>query len=70
MPCSLNYADYIRTRGRPAMDFIGIDLHKTSSQVCILSEDGELTERRIKSTRASFDEVFAARPQARILVEA
>jgi transposase len=52
------------------MDFIGIDLHKTSSQVCILSEDGELTERRIKSTRASFDEVFAARPQARILVEA
>src|SRR5829696_6633327 len=52
------------------MDFIGIDLHKTSSQVCILSEDGELTERRIKSTRASFDEVFANRPRARILVEA
>jgi predicted NBD/HSP70 family sugar kinase len=43
------------------MDFIGIDLHKTSSQVCILSGDGELTERRIKSTRDSFDEVFAAR---------
>src|ERR1051325_9030750 len=52
------------------MDFIGIDLHKTSSQICILSEDGELTERRIKSTRACFDEVFAQRPQARILVEA
>jgi transposase len=55
---------------RPAIDFIGIDLHKTSSQVCILSPDGELTERRIKSTRASFDEMFADRPQARILVEA
>jgi transposase len=52
------------------MDFIGIDLHKTSSQICILSEDGELTERRIKSTRTSFDEMFADRPQARILVEA
>ena len=52
------------------MDFIGIDLHKTSSQVCILSESGELTERRIKSTRASFSEVFAERPRARILVEA
>lgn len=52
------------------MDYVGIDLHKTSSQVCILSEDGELTERRIKSTRASFDEVFAGRPPARILVEA
>jgi hypothetical protein len=41
------------------MDFVGIDLHKTSSQVYIL-----------KSTRASFDEVFAGRPPARILVEA
>ena len=35
------------------MDFIGIDLHKTSSQICTLSEGGELTERRIKSTRAA-----------------
>jgi transposase len=52
------------------MDFIGIDLHKTSSQICTLSEGGELTERRIKSTRASFDEVFADRPRMRILVEA
>ena len=52
------------------MEHIGIDLHKTSSQVCILTEDGELTERRIKSTRSSFDELFADRPRARILVEA
>jgi len=52
------------------MDFVGIDLHKTSSQICTLSGGGELTERRIKSTRASFDEVFAGKPPARILVEA
>jgi transposase len=52
------------------MEYVGIDLHKTSSQICILSEGGEITERRIKSTRASFDEVFAARPPARILAEA
>jgi transposase len=52
------------------MDFVGIDLHKTSSQTCILSEGGELTERRIKSTRAAFDEVFAGKPKARIPVEA
>jgi transposase len=52
------------------MEHIGIDLHKTSSQVCILSEDDELTERRIRSTRSSFDELFAGRPRARILVEA
>ena len=52
------------------MDFVGIDLHKTSSQICALNEGGELTERRIKTTRAAFDEVFAGRPPARILVEA
>ena len=44
------------------MDFVGIDLHKTSSQICTLSEGGELTERRIKTTRAAFDEVFAGPP--------
>jgi transposase len=52
------------------MDFVGIDLHKTSSQICTLTEGGEFTERRIKTTRAAFDEVFTARPRARILVEA
>jgi transposase len=52
------------------MDFVGIDLHKTSSQICTLSESGKSTERRIKTTRAAFDEVFADRPPARILVEA
>jgi transposase len=52
------------------MDYIGIDLHKTSSQVCILTEDGEMIERRIKTDRESFDKLFAERPPARILVEA
>jgi transposase len=52
------------------MDFVGIVLHKTSSQICALSEGGELTERRIKSTREAFNEAFADRPPARILVEA
>jgi transposase len=52
------------------MDFVGIDLHKTSSQICTLSDGGDLKERRIKTTKAAFDEVFAGRPRARILVEA
>jgi hypothetical protein len=47
------------------MDFIGIDLHKNASQVCILTEDGELIERRIKTDRESFDELFSERPPAR-----
>ncbi len=52
------------------MDYVGIDLHKTSSQICALGEGGELTERRIKTTGAAFAEVFANRPRAGILVEA
>jgi len=51
------------------MDFIGIDLHKNSSHVCILTDDGELVERRIKTDPESFDKLFGERPAAHILVE-
>jgi transposase len=52
------------------MDRIGIDLHKNNSQVCILTEEGELIERRVRMTRARFAEVFGGRKTARILIEA
>lgn len=52
------------------MDNIGIDVHKTSSQVCILTEDGELIERRIKTEQESFAQLLGGRSPARILVEA
>ena len=52
------------------MEYIGIDIHKSSSQVCILGENGELTERRIRTTRDELAKLFAGRPAARILVEA
>jgi transposase len=52
------------------MENIGIDVHKTSSQVCILTADGELIERRIKTTRDSFAQLLGARLPARILIEA
>ena len=51
------------------MDHTGIDLHKHSSQVCLLSEDGELIERRNKTGRESFDKLFGERAPALILVE-
>lgn len=51
------------------MNYVGIDLHKTSSQVCILTADGELIERRIKTERASLSALFGDRPRARILIE-
>jgi transposase len=52
------------------VEHIGIDVHKNQSQVCILTDDAELIEKRIRTDRARFAEVFGARPRARILIEA
>ncbi len=50
------------------MEYIGLDLGKTSSQICILSEDGVFVERRIKTERESFAQLFGQHPTALILV--
>jgi len=47
-----------------------MDLHKRESQLCILTDAGELVERRIATTRQRLTEVLGARPPARILLEA
>lgn len=52
------------------MDSIGIDLHKRESQLCILTEDGELIERRIAASRTRFTAVLGDRAPARVLLEA
>ena len=52
------------------MEFIGIDLHKKESQICILSELGELVlEERIKTDRDEFKKMFAERGLCRIVLE-
>jgi transposase len=51
------------------MDFIGYDLGKVSSQVCIITEDGELIERRIRTDREHIHELLGSRPPARVLIE-
>jgi hypothetical protein len=43
-----------RVEGEPAMDFIGFDLGKVSSQICLITADGELLEHRIKMRWSSF----------------
>jgi transposase len=48
------------------MDYVGIDLHKKDSQICILSEGGQLSECRIRTEPRR----FGGRPLARILLEA
>jgi transposase len=55
---------------RPAMEKIGIDVHKTSSQVCGVTENGELVEWRMRTSRDAFGKHFGRRPAARILIEA
>lgn len=52
------------------MDRIGIDLHKRESQLCILTDDGELIERRITTSRERFTAVLGTRSAAQVLVEA
>jgi transposase len=51
------------------MDFIGFDLGKVASQVCIITQDGELIERRIKTDREHLAAFLGNRAPARILVE-
>jgi transposase len=52
------------------MEHIGIDVHKVESQICILTEGGELVERRIRTQRERFALVLGERPPAKILIEA
>jgi transposase len=51
------------------MDHIGIDIHKKDTQLCIMTEDGELLERRIRTEPDRFAAALGARPRARILIE-
>ena len=52
------------------MEHIGIDVHKVESQICILTENGEIIERRIRTERERFAAVLGERPRAKILIEA
>ena len=52
------------------MEYIGIDVHKTQSQICIRHEDGRFTERRIRTEHSRFAAVLGKRPRARVLIEA
>jgi transposase len=52
------------------MNFIGFDLGKVSSQVCIITVDGELIERRIRTDREQLARLLDGQTQARILIEA
>jgi len=52
------------------VDHIGIDLGKRESQIAIITEDGELIDRRIRTERHRLTEIFGHLPKAKVLVEA
>lgn len=52
------------------MEYIGIDVHKRESQLCMLRESGERVECRIRTDRERFAQVLGGRAAARIVIEA
>lgn len=52
------------------MEYVGIDLHHKYSDICWLSEGGEVKlRRRLPTTAASFRSLFRAREKVRVIVE-
>ena len=52
------------------MEHIGIDVHKNESQICRLTEEGEILEQRIATRRDRWAAVLGKLPRARVLIEA
>ena len=52
------------------MEYLGIDVHQGESQICRLTEDGEIIEKRIVTRADRFEKELGSLPRARILIEA
>jgi transposase len=52
------------------MDYVGLDLGTTASQICLLTDSGQLFEQRLKTSPDTLRAAFGTRPRARILLEA
>lgn len=55
---------------RPAAEHIGIGVHKNQSQICIITSEGELIEKRVSTERERFEVVLGSYPETWILIEA
>ncbi len=51
------------------MEHIGIDVHKVESQICILTESGEIIERRIRTQRERFAAVLGVRARTKMSLQ-
>jgi len=53
------------------MEYCGIDVHQSYSQVCILDEDGQVMESsRVRTSRAGLGRFFQRRAPMRVVLEA
>jgi hypothetical protein len=52
------------------MEHVGMDLGKKESQIAIITEAGELIEKRMRTERERLVAYFKDRPKAKILIEA
>ena len=52
------------------MEHIGIDVHQKYSEICVVSEQGEIVIRqRITTTESQLRSFFKGRPQSRVIIE-
>jgi len=53
------------------MEYCGIDIHVSYSQICILDEEGEVMETsRVRTSRPALTKFFARRDRMKIVLEA
>lgn len=56
--------------GRPTVDYVGIDVHSRYSEVCWLSESGEVRRRgRVRTSEAGLRKAFGEVASAKVLLE-
>src|SRR5215216_6031036 len=61
----------VRDEGGPNMVYVGIDLHRKSSQIAVLGEEGgELVSRRIVNDPATFLDLLGQLEEPRVALEA
>ena len=52
------------------MQYVGIDVHTRSSQLCQVDDNGEITEKRIPTERTILQDLFRDAPASKVLLEA
>ena len=66
LPCEHKATHRINTvsaaHRRPVIEYVGIDVHKNQSQICLITEAGKVLHQRSHTQRERFVAVSAERP--------